>query len=99
MSEIKYLPKDKDAFAYEENGERLAEMIVSVSGKEMSVYHTEVDQRLEGRGVGKKLIDAMSDYAREHQLSVTAYCPFVKSQFQKYPDKYSDIHKKEVPKR
>jgi predicted GNAT family acetyltransferase len=99
MSEVKYLPKEKDVFAFEENGERLAEMIVSVSGKEMSVYHTEVDKRLEGRGAGKKLIEAMSDYAREHELRVTPYCPFVKSQFQKYPDKYSDIYQKEDPKR
>ncbi|AKD05025.1 GNAT family N-acetyltransferase [Pontibacter korlensis] len=91
MDNVKYIPNDKDVFAIEENGERIAEMIVSIANKEMSVYHTEVKKELEGQGIGTKLIEAMTDYARSKKLSVIPYCPFVKKSFKNNPDKYADI--------
>ncbi len=47
MNDIKFMQADKgeSVFALEENGERIAEMVVGISGKEMSVYHTEVAKR------------------------------------------------------
>lgn len=56
--------KDENAFVIEENGERIAEMAAGINGKEMSVFHTEAAEKSEGQGIGKKLIDMMSDYAR-----------------------------------
>lgn len=95
MSEIKFIEtnKDESAFAIEENGERIAEMVVGISGKEMSVYHTEVKEKLEGQGIGKKLIEAMSDYARKHELKVIPLCPYVHAQFKRHPEEYADIWK------
>lgn len=40
---------------------------------------------------------AMVNYAREHQLSVTTYCPFVKARFQADEAQYTDIWKKGQP--
>ena len=96
MNEIKFIGTDKDesAFVLEENGERIAEMVVGISGNEMSVYHTEVAEKSEGQGIAKKLIDEMADYARKHELKVIPLCAYVHAQFKKHPDEYADIWKK-----
>lgn len=86
-----FIPNDKGAFIIEENGERVAEMIVGITGKDMSVYHTEVIDRLEGKGIGKKLIDVMVDYANKNHLKVQPICPFVKTMFKRNPEKYAEI--------
>ena len=48
MNEIKYKPNDIGASFMEDDGIRIEEMIVGISGKEMSVYHTEVMESLKG---------------------------------------------------
>lgn len=95
MNDVKYVPNDKDVFVIEENGKRIAEMIVSISGNEMSVYHTEVEKELEGQGIGKKLVDAMVSHARSKKLFVIPYCPFVKAHFRRKEEEYADIWKRE----
>jgi predicted GNAT family acetyltransferase len=60
-------------------------MIVGIAEKELSVYHTEVVEHLEGQGIGTRLIEAMIEHARAHQLSVVPYCPFVKAHFKIIP--------------
>jgi predicted GNAT family acetyltransferase len=95
MNNVKYVPSDKDTFVIEENDERIAEMIVSISGNEMSVYHTEVLKKLEGQGIGTKLIEAMTAHARANQLRVIPYCPFVKAQFRENEERYADIWEKD----
>lgn len=97
MNEIKFITagKDENTFVIEENGERIAEMAVGISGKEMSVYHTEVAEKLEGQGIGKKLIDAMTEYARTNGLKVIPLCPYVHAQFKKHSQEYADIWKKD----
>lgn len=96
MNEIKFIGADKgeNAFVIEENGEQIGEMVVGISGNEMTVYHTEVAEKSEGHGIGKKLVAAMSDYARNHQLKVIPLCPYVHAQFKKHPEEYSDIWKR-----
>lgn len=97
MNEIKFVPagKGENAFVIEENGEQIGEMVVKVSGDEMIVYHTEVAEKLEGHGIGKKLVEAMADYARNHQLTVIPLCPYVDAQFKRHPQEYSDIWKRD----
>lgn len=93
MKDVKFNPNEKGVFYLEENGERIAEMIVGVSGNEMSVYHTEVIDKYKGKGLGTKLIDAMTDHARLNNFLVIPHCPFVKAHFRKFPEAYSDIWK------
>ncbi|MBA9076247.1 MULTISPECIES: GNAT family N-acetyltransferase [Rufibacter] len=95
MNSITYIPQDKDAFALEENGERIAEMIVDIKNGVLSVYHTGVLESAQGRGVGTSLIDAMVAHAREHQLKVFTFCPFVKRHFQRHAFEYADVWLKE----
>lgn len=43
----------------------------------IAFVHTEVDERLEGRGLGSALIRGALDDAREKGMAVLPFCPFV----------------------
>jgi uncharacterized protein len=87
--------KGRGAF-YIMNGEdRIGEMLLSVSGKEMTVYHTEVVPEAEGKGLARKMLNEMVAYARKNNLKVIALCPYVYAQFSRHPGEYADVWKKE----
>ena len=73
---------------------KAAEMMINISGNDLTVFHTEVLPKEEGRGLAKKLLSAMVDYARTNHLKVIAFCPFVHMQFKRHPEQYNDIWKK-----
>ena len=80
-------------FSISEGEEKVAEMNIGVSGNQLTVYHTEVLPKAEGKGLAKKLLVAMVEYARKNNLKVIALCPYVHAQFLRHPDEYSDIWK------
>lgn len=84
----------KGAFMIEENGHHIAEMVVAVKGEELHVYHTEVSDEYQGKGLAQELFKAMVTYAREQHLQVVPYCLFVQGQFNRRPEEYADIWKK-----
>ena len=84
-------PKGHGAFFIEKDRERLAEMVVSVAGENLTVYHTEVSEKLRGQGVAAKLLKAMTSYVREHGLKVIPLCPYVNAEFRRHPDQFADI--------
>ena len=67
----------------------VAKMLIGILNDHLNAYHTEA--MIEGKGYAKKLLEAMVSYAREHQLKVTPYCPYVNAQFKRHPEQYSDI--------
>ena len=81
----------KGAFVVEEGGGRLAEMVIAISGSNLTVYHTNVSDQLKGQGVAAKLLSTMVEYVRAHQLKVIALCPYVSAQFKRHADQYKDI--------
>ncbi|MDV3309569.1 MAG: N-acetyltransferase [Cyclobacteriaceae bacterium] len=83
----------RGAFYLQENQERLAEMEISVSKGVLTVYHTEVAEKLKGKGVASELLKAMVSYAREKNLKVVPLCPYVHSRFKKDPEAYADLWK------
>lgn len=89
--QLKLEPDGKGAFVIEERGVTLAEMVIGIDQHNLTVYHTEVSERLKGQGVASKLLTAMVNYARLHQLKVIALCPFVKAQFKRHPELYADV--------
>jgi len=89
--QLKLEPNGKGAFVIEQNGKRLAEMVIAVDQQNLTVYHTEVSQQLKGQGVATKLLTTMVDYARQHQLKVIALCPFVRAQFKRHTELYADV--------
>lgn len=58
----------------------------------LALVHTEVHPDLEGKGVGAKLVKAVLDYIRAHQLQIMPYCPFVAAYLKRHPD-YQDLVK------
>ena len=89
--ELKLDGNNKGAFVIMEGAEQLAEMAISISGTNLTVYHTEVAEQLKGQGIATKLLSAMVAYAREHKLKVIALCPYVLAQFKRHPEAYRDV--------
>ncbi len=85
MSEIKHLAtSSKGAFIYEDDGQKLAEMVYSMAGpKRMIIEHTEVDASLKGQGIGKKLLAALVEYVRTEDIKVIPICPFANATFKR----------------
>ncbi len=50
------------------------------------IYHTEVPQQLEGRGLAARLTRAALAYARAENLQVDPRCPYTAAFFQKHPE-------------
>jgi len=47
------------------------------------IDHTEVDQAYGGKGIGKQMVMAAVEFARENNLKIIPLCPFAKSVFDK----------------
>lgn len=81
----------KGVFYMEIDNEKLAEMTYSKAGDKLIIIdHTEVSEKLKGKGAGKQLVQAAVDYAREHKIKILPLCPFAKSVFDKMPE-YQDV--------
>lgn len=93
--QLKLEENNRGAFVIEDDGVRVAEMVVAVSGSNLTVFHTEVSEKLQGQGIAAKLLATMVDYVREHNLKVIPLCPYVLAQFKRHPDQYNDIWKKD----
>ena len=88
---LKLESNGKGAFVIEDDSERVAEMAIGISDGNLTVYHTEVSEKLKGQGVAKKLLANMVEYVRANKLKVIALCPFVNAQFKRHPEQYADI--------
>lgn len=78
---------------YDEDG-KVGEMIFDIQGKDLTVYHTEVESRKEGKGYAKILLDSMIDYVQKNKLMVIPICPYVHTQFKRHEELYNDIWNK-----
>jgi predicted GNAT family acetyltransferase len=56
----------------------------------IAFVHTEVDERMEGQGVGSKLVRFALDDARSQGVAVLPFCPFVNGYIQRHPE-YVDL--------
>ncbi|MDF2190235.1 GNAT family N-acetyltransferase [Paraflavitalea sp. CAU 1676] len=79
--------KVKSMFYVEEDGKILAEMVYSKpSPNKMVIEHTEVDESLGGKGVGKQLVYAGVEFARTNNLKIVPLCPFAKKVLDRTPE-------------
>ncbi|RME99249.1 MAG: N-acetyltransferase [Bacteroidetes bacterium] len=83
--DIKLSEQDHKGRAYLEiDGQTRAEMTYSLAGSKLLIIdHTEVDESLQGQGVGRKLLDKVIELVRERKLKVLPLCPYAKAQFEK----------------
>ena len=93
MSDVKLELNDKKrgAFIISDGDKQLGETVVSLMDDNLTVYHTEVAPEAEGKGLAKKMLQAMVDYSRKNKLKVIPLCPYVHAQFKRHPDEYADL--------
>ena len=60
------------------------------TGSEISLTHTEVDSRFEGKGIGSGLARGALDDVRDRNLGLLPYCSFI-SGYVKRHDEYLDL--------
>ena len=77
-------------FFYNEHGRDLAEMDYTWRNGVMVILHTEVDPSLEGKGVGKALVNAAAADARAGKYTILPICAFAKAVMTK-GDAYADV--------
>ena len=81
----------KGSFYVEEDGRIVAEMTFVWAGTQKFIIdHTEVDELLKGKSVGKHLVEYAVNLAREKQVKILPLCPFARSVFDKTPE-YADV--------
>ncbi len=81
----------KGKFFIEENGKQIALMTYKKSGADKIVIeHTEVDESLQGEGIGNDLVEAGVKFARENDLKIVATCPFAKKVIDETPE-FQDV--------
>lgn len=76
---------DHQKLLAKKNGQIAGEMIFSTRNNKMIIKHTEVDDKWQGEGVGRKLIDAIVKIAREKQMKILPLCTYAKHVFDEDP--------------
>jgi len=79
--DIEQFNRETKGFFKATNGDKEAgRMTYSWAGNDRIIIdHTEVNPAFKGKGVGKKLVLAAVDFAREKKISIIPLCAFAKS--------------------
>lgn len=76
----------KGEFYLEENGAQQALLTYHLQGSNtMVIEHTEVDEALQGKNIGRQLVESAVEYARSHHQKIVPVCSFARSVFDKTP--------------
>lgn len=70
---------DRDRYELSIDGEMVGFSAYRTCPGLIAFVHTEVDERLQGRGLGDQLIRFALEDARARDLAVLPFCPFVKA--------------------
>jgi predicted GNAT family acetyltransferase len=71
--------KKKGSFVIDDNGKSVGKLDYLISAPdEITLYHTEVDEKFRGEGLGNDLVEAAVKHARQKDLKVIAKCPFAR---------------------
>ncbi len=92
MVEIKHTNNEsKGIFELYYDGKKAGLMTYSWAGDDKFIIdHTEVDEAYGGKGLGKDLVKAGVEYAREKNVKVIPLCPFAKKVIAKTPE-FQDV--------
>ena len=83
--------KNNGIFYIEEFGKQVGKMSYVFAGDtKFIIDHTEVDPAYEGKGLGRKVVQAGVDFARDKGYKILPLCPYAKKVFDQTPD-YNDV--------
>lgn len=79
-------------FYIEESNKTVAELAYDFTDdNNMLIIHTEVDDSLSGKGIGKQLVSAAVNYARAKSYKIKATCSYAKAVLDKTKE-FSDVY-------
>lgn len=83
--QVEHIPEGtKGSFVVKIEDKIMAQMSYVWGGTDKFIIdHTEVDESLKGRGVGRMLVDKTVEFARLRGVKILPLCPFAKSVFNK----------------
>ncbi|PZJ77928.1 GNAT family N-acetyltransferase [Staphylococcus aureus] len=92
MSKLEIKQGENKFYIGDDENNALAEITYRfVDNNEINIDHTGVSDELGGQGVGKKLVKAVVEHARENHLKIIASCSFAKHMLEK-EDSYQDVY-------
>ncbi|WP_337240177.1 GNAT family N-acetyltransferase [Staphylococcus aureus] len=92
MSNLEIKQGENKFYIGDDENNALAEITYRfVDNNEINIDHTGVSDELGGQGVGKKLVKAVVEHARENNLKIIASCSFGKNMLEK-EDSYQDVY-------
>ena len=75
----------------DDEGKRIAEMDYFANAPgEITIYHTEVDEKHRGEGLGRDLVEAAVKHARENKLRIIPKCQFAAGVIEDTPE-FQDV--------
>lgn len=81
------------SFFIENNNEKTALLTYTMRSENVMVIdHTEVDESLQGQGVGEKLVEAAVNFARKGKINIVPECSYAKHVFEKN-ESFNDVLK------
>ena len=78
-------------FSLHVDGQEVGRMMVSIVPGKLKAGYTGVGLPQRKNGYGRKLVNAVVEYARANNLKIVPECGFVAMIFNKYPEAYEDI--------
>lgn len=82
MIKIIFAPNLKRSIAYDEK-EKIGECIFVEEGNQWNITHTEVDNRYQGQGIARELVENIMEEAKANKKEVKATCSYAKKVIKK----------------
>lgn len=77
---------ERRRFELHADGELAALITYGRNQHQIALTHTETEPGFEGKGYGKQIAEFALGWAREHDLEVLPFCPFVRDYIAKHPE-------------
>ena len=80
----------RGVFVWLRDGQRLGYIKYRNTPSHVVIEHTEIGEALRGQGAGRKLVQAVVDWARAEHRTLEPHCEYARSVFDKTPE-YADV--------
>ncbi|MBD3582367.1 GNAT family N-acetyltransferase [Flavobacterium selenitireducens] len=84
-TDIRFNP-EKKRFELEVEGHTAIIESILTNENVMYLTHTEVPVALEGKGVGKKIVEGALNYIKDHDYKLAPLCPFVAAYLKRHTE-------------
>lgn len=86
LSEIEVVNNHENKQFEIRRNDLIAKIPYSINDDSIGLLQTHVPEEWRGRGLAKKLAECALNYAKENNLRVVTYCPFVAKYIDEHPE-------------